>query len=143
MFTDCTSLTSAPQLPATTLASSCYNGMFDGCTKLVNAPVLSATTLARYCYSFMFNNCKNLTTAPELPATTLVDWCYASMFKGCTSLNYIKCLATDISASNCTSNWVENVASSGTFIKDASMTSWTTGTTGDDGIPDGWTVINE
>ena len=59
------------------------------------------------------------------------------MFNGCTSLNYIKCLATDISTFNCTSNWVNGVASTGTFVKASSMTSWTTGVKG---IPSGWTV---
>ena len=34
MFSDCTSLTQAPNLPATTLANSCYSGMFYGCTSL-------------------------------------------------------------------------------------------------------------
>ena len=34
MFKGCTSLTQAPELPATTLASSCYSFMFDGCTSL-------------------------------------------------------------------------------------------------------------
>ena len=34
MFSDCTSLTQAPNLPATTLANSCYNGMFRSCTSL-------------------------------------------------------------------------------------------------------------
>ena len=50
MFNDCTSLTTAPDLPATTLASSCYGGMFYGCTSLTTAPELPATTLAGYCY---------------------------------------------------------------------------------------------
>jgi hypothetical protein len=60
------------------------------------------------------------------------------MFYGCTSLNYIKCLATDISASNCTGSWVYNVAASGTFIKAEGMRSWTTG---ESGIPSGWLVL--
>ena len=85
----------------------------------------------------MFQNCKKLTTAPELPATTLVGGCYQNMFKGCTSLNYIKCLATDISASNCTNNWVNGVSSTGTFVKNSNMTSWTEGA---NGIPNNWTV---
>ena len=140
MFNGCTSLTSAPELPATTLAYGCYSQMFNNCTSLVNAPVLPATTLATYCYFSMFYGCTSLTTAPELPATTLADLCYRDMFRGCTGLNYIKCLATDISASECTSNWVSGVASSGTFVKAASMTSWTTDTSG---IPTGWTVINQ
>lgn len=61
------------------------------------------------------------------------------MFSGCTSLNYIKCLATDIGASNCTLSWVSGVPASGTFVKNASMSSWTTG---DSGIPIGWTVVD-
>lgn len=34
MFSGCTSLTTAPSLPATTLKYSCYNYMFYGCTKI-------------------------------------------------------------------------------------------------------------
>ena len=137
MFNGCSSLTTAPELPATTLAMNCYNSMFYGCTSLTVAPELPATTLASNCYGYMFQNCTNLTTAPELPVTTLTDSCYRSMFQGCTSLNYIKCLATDISASNCTTNWVIGVASSGTFVKNSTAT-WNV--TGVDGIPTGWTV---
>ena len=111
--------------------------MFYGCTNLTTAPELPATTLAGYCYDGMFRDCTSLTTAPELPATTLVDYCYQYMFYGCTSLNYIKCLATDISATNCTLDWVNGVTSTGTFVKNANMSSWTTGV---NGIPTNWTV---
>ena len=137
MFWKCTSLRTAPELPATTLANICYYQMFQDCTSLTTAPELPATTLTNNCYDRMFQGCISLTTAPELPATTLVDSCYYWMFTGCTNLNYIKCLATDISATNCTYNWVNSVASTGTFVKNSSMTSWPTGTSG---IPTGWTV---
>ena len=137
MFNGCTSLTTAPELPATALANYCYFGMFSNCTSLTTAPELPATALANYCYSNMFDGCTSLNTAPELPATTLAAKCYFYMFSGCTSLNYIKCLATDISASSCTYNWIKSVSSTGTFVKNASMSSWTTG---DNGIPSGWTV---
>jgi hypothetical protein len=84
----------------------------------------------------MFKGCTSLTTAPELPATTLVSNCYREMFRGCTSLNYVKCLATaGISSKNC-DNWVNGVASTGTFVKAAGV-SWPSGTSG---IPNGWTV---
>ena len=87
MFQGCTNLTSAPELPATTLADECYSGMFKGCTNLTTAPViLPATTLADECYSGMFYGCTSLTTAPELPATTLAENCYYGMFWGCTNL---------------------------------------------------------
>jgi hypothetical protein len=46
-------------------------------------------------------------------------------------------LATNISASNCLSEWVDGVASSGTFVKNAAMTSLPNG---DSGIPYRWTV---
>ena len=137
MFSACESLTQAPELPATALAEGCYEGMFGSCESLTQAPELPATTLANYCYGNMFEYCTSLTTAPELPATTLASGCYQRMFDSCTNLNYIKCLATDISAYLCTSNWVDVVASSGTFVKAPNMTSWTTGTSG---IPTGWTV---
>ena len=114
-------------------------GLFSECVNLVSAEnlVLPATRLANYCYYGMFSNCTSLTTAPELPATTLESSCYSNMFNGCTSLNSIKCLATNISKYNCTGNWVSGVASTGTFVKAPSMTSWTTGV---NGIPTGWDV---
>ena len=137
IFENCTSLTTAPELPATTLADYCYANMFIGCTSLTTAPELPATTLANGCYVGMFQGCTGLTSAPILPATTLAQSCYANMFKNCSSLNYIKMLATDVSASSCLYWWVNGVATSGTFVKDAS----TTLPTGISGIPDGWEVI--
>ena len=87
----------------------------------------------------MFNGCTSLTEAPELPATTLAQGCYQAMFYNCTNLNYVKCLATDISATNCTNNWLVGVSSTGTFVKDANMASWRTGGSG---IPNGWEIQN-
>ena len=86
MFYGCTSLTQAPALPATTLAYGCYSDMFHGCTGLAQAPKLPATTIAEYCYAAMFDGCTSLTQAPELPATTMASYCYQNMFAGCTSL---------------------------------------------------------
>lgn len=60
MFADCTNLTTAPDLPATTLSPSCYYAMFSYCTNLTKAPELPATTLKSNCYSFMFNGCAAL-----------------------------------------------------------------------------------
>ena len=139
MFYYCTSLTTAPALPATTLAESCYGNMYKDCTSLESAPALSATTLAKSCYNGMFQGCTSLTTAPELPAETLVTGCYWKMFKDCTSLNSVTMLATDIAATDCLTDWMSNVAATGTFIKAASMTSLPTGV---NGIPSGWTVTD-
>ena len=86
MFTDCTSLASAPELKATTLKDKCYNRMFFNCTSLTSAPELKATTLATECCYYMFYGCTSLASAPKLPATKLADFCYRQMFYGCTSL---------------------------------------------------------
>jgi len=81
-----------------------------------------------------------LTSAPVLPATSLVSGCYKTMFKNCSSLNTVTCLATSISAAECTQNWLYGVASTGTrtFTKAQGVT-WSTGVSG---IPSGWTVQN-
>lgn len=138
LFQYCEHLISAENLvlPATTLADYCYDGMFFACWNLSVVPELQATILTPYCYRGMFWACSGLTTAPELPAITLVEGCYYGMFGDCTSLNYVKCLATDISATDCTNIWLSNAASTGTFVK-ASGVSWPSGTSG---IPQNWSV---
>ena len=101
MFYDCTSLTQAPVLPATTLAYGCYRSMFDGCTALTQAPALPATTLVINCYYYMFYGCIALTQAPALPATMLADHCYYGMFQGCTSLTQAPALPATTLAQFC------------------------------------------
>ena len=101
MFSDCTSLTTAPELPATTLTDGCYSYMFNGCTSLITAPELPATTLADNCYSSMFVNCTSLISAPALPATTLAVGCYLSMFYGCTALTTAPSLPATTLTENC------------------------------------------
>ena len=113
--------------------------MFDNCISLTIAPQLPATTLANNCYQYMFYGCTSLTTAPVLSASTLASYCYAYMFKGCTNLNSITMLATTIYSDSYLSNWVQDVASTGTFVKAATMTSLPSG---NNGIPVGWTVQN-
>lgn len=138
MFQNCNNLTTTPNINATTLASNCYDGMFNRCTSLTTAPELPITTLADSCYNSMFDGCSALTTAPSLPATTLVEGCYQSMFYDCTSLNVVTTYANDISAEFCLTDWLSNVASSGTFHNLGSATYPRSGS----GIPSGWTVVN-
>jgi hypothetical protein len=84
-----------------------------------------------------------------LPATTLEPYCYYQMFSGCKNLNYVKCLATDISAENCTFEWLKSAGAyilteggTCTFVKAEGFDGWTTKTEYD-GIPYGWTVTEE
>jgi hypothetical protein len=100
MFLDCTSLATAPELPATTLAQYCYSHMFYGCTSLTTASELPAMTLARDCYSYMFYGCTSLATPPELPATTLAAACYMRMFCSC-AITKIPGLPATTLAGNC------------------------------------------
>lgn len=86
LFNNCQALTSAPKLPATDIASDCYNSMFYYCRYLKNAPELPATILKDQCYQNMFYACVSLTSAPKLPATKLAFNCYANMFSYCYSL---------------------------------------------------------
>lgn len=140
MFEGCVSMTEAPELPATTMSEFGYSFMFDGCTSLTEAPALPATTLAASCYESMFINCQNLVSAPQLPATTLADCCYKGMFERCTELHELVCLATDISAKDCTKEWFLNGSTSGTFYKAPEMEDWPLDTI--DGVPTGWTVVD-
>ena len=125
-------------LPVMELTEYCYRAMFANATHLIEPPQLPATTLARQCYWFLFENCA-ITESPELPAKTLAVGSYGNMFTGCTSLTRITCLATNISASSATTNWVKSVAPSGVFVKDVNMTAWSVGLSG---IPQGWVTYD-
>ena len=124
-------------LPATTLTNYCYRAMFSKATLLDTPPVLPATTLSQGCYYYMFEECA-FTTAPDLLATTIPSQAYYAMFISCSNLNYIKCMATSgVSTTNCT-NWTQNVASSGNFVKAENVT-WTRSQSG---IPTNWAVYD-
>ena len=57
------------------MASYCYFGMFRECTSLTQAPALPATTLAESCYFDMFYCCTSLTNAyfPNLNSETVIN----------------------------------------------------------------------
>lgn len=101
MFAECTGLKSAPELPAKELAYNCYGWMFKGCSALTYVPDLPATEMVSYCYNNMFANCTSLKFAPELPATRLDMGCYHCMFEGCTSLTSAPELPATELVSNC------------------------------------------
>ena len=140
MFMGCSSLTVAPQLPATTINTQCYAHMFRNCTSLISAQyILPATTTYRSCYEQMFRKCTQLTTAPILPALSLAQTCYYYMFAESQKINYIKAMFTTIGRDSI-SQWVQGVSSSGTFVKNTNAT-WTN--TGANGVPTGWTIEYE
>ena len=87
MFRDCTSLTQAPALPATTLAYFCYNYMFYGCTSLTQVSVLPATTLARQCYDSMFYGCTSLKLSSTKTDEYIQEYRIPSSENGVTATN--------------------------------------------------------
>ena len=86
LFKNCTSLTTAPELPAEDLANMCYAYMFYNCKSLIEAPELPADMVPHGGYYHMFEKCSSLKTAPELPAMTVDHVGYNTMFAECTSL---------------------------------------------------------
>lgn len=81
---------------------SCY-AMFYGCTSLTTAPELTATTLGDYCYQYMFYGCTSLTQAPsKLPSLVLKTNCYQYMFQGCTNLETAPIISANRVSSNST-----------------------------------------
>ena len=116
-----------------------FFGLFDS-NDIVSAEnlVLPATTLTEGCYGSMFTDCMTLTTGPTLPATTLTESCYNSMFGGCFRLNFVKMLATDISATNCLYNWIYS-ETTGTLIINKDYD----GLRSTLNVPYTWTILNE
>lgn len=109
LFYDCAVLTSAPELPATQLASYCYFRMFYGCSSLEKASDLPAETLAASCYVGMFSKCSSLEKAPKLPATQLASYCYNLMFRNCTNLTSVTMLAPSdqiLKYTDCCKRWL-------------------------------------
>lgn len=115
LFIDCSSLTSAPSLPATVIRSGCYYGMF--------------------------MRCSSLTSALSLPATVLPANCYQRMFQNCSSLAEVR-VAFSAWNGNATSSWLHYVAASGTLYCPTALGTNATITRGISACPEGWTVIN-
>ena len=123
----------------------CFAHLFESCTGLTTAPQLPATTLKPYCYASMFSGCTGLTSAPALPATTLEKDCYNRMFYYCTKLNEIKVGFTDWTVTvneieyTPTKDWMYNVSSDGVFFCHAGLDRTQRDASH---IPAGWMAMN-
>ena len=138
MFRNCTALINMPILPSINVINTCYSSMFNGCTSLKDITPLLAVNLKYGCYMSMFFGCTALTTSPLLYAKTLANNCYAYMFYNCSNLNKVCIHAKDISTTQCLLNWLSDVAAIGDFycVSDVSYPA------GVNGIPSGWTRHN-
>lgn len=130
-------------LPQTSYNGCHFDSLLKGSTNLLDAselilPVTDVSSFVNgHIYAHMFQNCRNLVTAPDLTVDVVGKNLYDQMFSGCTSLKYIKCLVTYTGSNYTFTYWVNGVPSGGTFVKKAGIT-WPTG---QDGIPEGWTVV--
>ena len=116
-----------------------FHNLFYNCTSLTKAPALPATTLASSCYSSMFVGCRSLTKAPELPATTLAQYCYEKMFWGCRSLKEVRIAATT-KATEALKEWLGYVSATGDFYYNPNAKIFPSDSMS--GVPSGWTRRN-
>lgn len=145
--------------PTSIPASNCYFAMFKNCTNLTSAPSLLATTLTSACYYHMFYGCTSLTSLPELPATTLSGACYFGMFGNCTGIKLSTTQTAEYKTSwripssgtipSEPSNWGHDMfnGTGGTFTGDPSINTtyygaWGTSGGGGDTPTDAWNEIN-
>lgn len=144
MFEYCTNLLSAPNLPATSLASGCYSGMFGGCINLVEAPESLSARPVSSSYWYMFRQCSNLLWAPiilnAIPGLSN-RYYYFYMFTGCTNLCYVRLYSNETytQIGNVSTGWLEGVSETGVFEKSSRLTGISSGK---NGIPTGWTVVD-
>ena len=142
MFRNCTSLTRTPEFRVEKTAYRCCYNMFRQCSNLtdVSGIELPAMELSIDCYRELFRQCTNLKGAvPELPAPTLVKECYRQMFAN-TKITSVTCLATNISAQDCTTAWMTDVPNSSTstfYVASGMKSVWSRS---NNGIPDKWAV---
>lgn len=146
MFRGCTALVKAPELPCPYTNNQCYSSMFEGCTALSQPPsTLSATSFTNNCYQRMF--CMNrdgkssaaMTYTPKMYGTITSSVAFApQMFCGNGSLETVECYWTYTNSIS-QSNMMNYTNSTGTFKK-RSTQSFASGV---NGIPTGWTVVDD
>ena len=76
MFYGCSGITLPARMRQfTTVYDGCFSSMYEGCTNLTTAPVLPAETLATSCYYFMFMRCSSITWVKMLATDISASGC--------------------------------------------------------------------
>ena len=138
MFEGCVYLTHAPTVCTSNAAQNSFYKMFMGCTSLIDAGGPLPPDVKVNSHSDMYNGCTSLVNAPVIPCTFTYNNGMNRMFKDCTSLQYIKFMTLNSLTSSTNSDWVLNVPTGGTFVKNSAAT-WTNSFS-KNAIPTGWTV---
>ena len=101
-------------------AKFCY--LFSGCTQITSAPELPAKTLANYCYRYMFNGCTNLSSVTMLATDVGANDCLRSwLFDAGTgaisrTLTVASAVAYTAIESTLPDNWKKDVEGGATII---------------------------
>lgn len=114
--------------------------LFQNCTALVDVSnlILKSKDGNRGFYYHLFDGCSNIEKSPVIQLETFnIRDIMGYMFQNCSKLNHITAMLLTTPSFSFTSNWVNGVAASGTFVKNKDAT-WDV--TGKNGIPTGWTV---
>lgn len=111
---------------------------------LLGPDFATATTLpGNNTFAYLFSGQTHLKNSADeglyLPATTLTAGCYRGLFQGCTGLSQVVVNATDISASNGLTNWVNGIAGAGFGLVTPNPKQWKMG----DNLPWGATVYTQ
>ncbi len=111
---------------------------------LLNSSFATLTTLPdNNTFSYLFKGQTHLKNNADegliLPATELTSRCYRGMFQGCTGLSQVVVNATDISASNGLTDWVNGIAGAGFGLVTPNPKQWKMG----DNLPWGATVYTQ
>lgn len=142
LFKECSNLTSAPDLPATGLAASCYQFMFQKCTGLTAAPILPAASLATNAYRSMFQDCSGITSAKISAQDASTATCMMQMFDNCSNLSNLEVAFSNFPSGTQLRYWVRGVAASGIFRCPTALGTNETIQRSTNACPSGWTVIN-
>ena len=124
---------------------SCYF-MFKDCSELEVAPkeLKGNTYVNDHSFYLMFQNCPKLTKTPIIGYTFPANDAMGGMFLNDTLLSEVYILQTENGnhIDNLrSSNWLQGVASTGTFYANQNLTWLDTIERSEDTIPEGWTIV--
>lgn len=141
-FRDCTELVIPPKiLPAKILLADAYGHIFEGCGAMTSAPVIAATSIGGDALNAGFAKCSGITSVEFSGYITSVgSYAFHYCFNKCTAFNSIRIKVwSGISKLVNPGTWMPTPAATGTFITN-DPDAWRRGT---NGIPSGWSVIEE
>lgn len=125
--------------------TGCFRAMFAFSTRMIDGPKeirLSENGTATHVCYYMFQSCNMMEVGPDLPTEANTgQYIYQQMFNGCAVLKSVKCLLNNptFTTTGTCYRMFYGVSTAGTLYKNPTAT-W--GTTGANGVPTNWTVVD-